>query len=54
MQATSLLYRTPHGCMALADIQTHQRLAQDSKIYIFIQSLYYNLSLSEDVMSNGY
>ena len=26
-------YRTPHGCVTLADIQNHQRLAQDSPIH---------------------
>ena len=26
-------YRTPHGCITLVDIQTHQRLPQDSPIH---------------------
>ena len=30
LHATTLSCRTPHGYMALADIQTHQRLVQDS------------------------
>ena len=34
LHATSLWCRTLHGCMALADIQTHQLLAQDSPIHL--------------------
>ena len=34
LHATSLWCRTPNGCMALADIQTHQRLAQDSPVHL--------------------
>ena len=33
LNATSLSYRTPRGCMALADIQSHQRLAHDSPMH---------------------
>ena len=34
LHATSLWCRTPSGCMAFADIQTHQRLAQDSPVHL--------------------
>ena len=39
--------------MASADIQTHQRLHRTPQ-YMFIQSWYYNLSCTEDGLSNGY